>query len=537
MKTAVFSVYRKLVILALFVYAIVQIYCINQLSVNYDEGSFASYGLTLLKFQRNKDVLLYESKLPITALNMLPRAVEQFVHPQLKKTWPQSQSDIINGRYVSLLFAILLGFLVFKWAEKLNGERVALFVLLTYLLCPNFLAHGIFVSSDIFACFFMTLALYYLWRFLDEKKIAHFVLMTMATAMAEISKFSMVHLFLIIPLLVVVHFLFNRDRERGPHFNLKKAIIYILVFLLINWLIICTSHLFYQVFLPIKDYRFMSESFKHLQVFLSKISLSFPVPLPSSYIKSMDAVVYFDQLGGGVNGSLNGAPYILGKSNIHGFWYYYFVSIFFKTPITTLLLWTTALLMLFLKFSKKVFFKNEIFLILPAFYFLVYMNFFYGTQVGIRHILIIFPLLMIFSGGVISKLILTKKMVVLYAFLAFEAISVFSYFPHFLPYTNEFIVDKKLVYKKIASTNICYGEGKKFLQDYLIKNPDAAYMPETPISGKAVFEVNELLSLHIRTQHKYDWAKSLMPIDHIHSQYLIFDIDKQAADSLKKLYY
>jgi hypothetical protein len=537
LKTPVLSVYRKLVIPLLFVYAIVQIYCINQLSINYDEGSFASYGSTLLKFQRNKDVILYESKLPITALNMLPRAIEQFAHPELKKTWPQSQSDIINGRYVSLLFSILLGFLIFKWTEKLYDERVALFILLTYLLCPNFLAHGIFVSSDIFACFFMTLALYYLWRFLDEKKNQHFIFMCMATAMAEISKFSMVHLFLIIPLLVIVHFLLNKDSETRPYFNFKKVIIYGFVFLLINWLIICASHLFYQVSFPIKDYTFMSESFQHLQFFLSKISPNLPVLLPSSYIKSMDAVVYFDQLGGGVNGSLNGAPYILGKSNIHGFWYYYFVTIFFKTPITTLLLWATALLMLFLKFSKKDFFKNEFFLILPAFYFLVYMNFFYGTQVGIRHILIIFPLLMIFSGGVISKLISTKKIVVLYAFIAFEAISVFSYFPHFLPYTNEFVFDKKLAYKKIASTNICYGEGKKFLQDYLIKNPDATYMPETPISGKAVFEVNELLGLPMRTQHKYDWAKSLMPIDHIHSQYLIFNIDKQAADSLKKLYH
>jgi hypothetical protein len=62
-----------------------------------------------------------------------------------------------------------------------------------------------------------------------------------------------------------------------------------------------------------KDYTFLSAPFKSLQQFISGIFPGFPVPLPSSYVSSMDAVIYFDELGGGVKGSLNGAPYILGK--------------------------------------------------------------------------------------------------------------------------------------------------------------------------------------------------------------------------------
>ena len=63
-----------------------QVYCINQLTPNYDEGSFASYGITILKFQGQKDIVRYDSKLPITAVNMLPRAIEQIVNPDLVKT-------------------------------------------------------------------------------------------------------------------------------------------------------------------------------------------------------------------------------------------------------------------------------------------------------------------------------------------------------------------------------------------------------------------------------------------------------------------
>lgn len=521
----------------LIIYSAIQVYCINRLSVNYDEGSFASYGASLLKFQREKDVILYESKLPITALNMFPRAVEQVIKPNLKKDWTHATSDIIHGRYISLFISIVLGLLILKWSRELYNSRVALFVFFLYLLCPNFLAHGIFVSSDIFACFFMTLILYYLWRYFLHQRGRDFIFMSVATGLAQISKFSMFHLFILIPVLAFAILIYKR-KNNGPsfHFSWKKTFAFAGLFLLINWLIICTSHLFYQVFLPIKDYTFMSDPFNGLQQFFLDIIPGLPVPLPSSYIGSMDAVLYFDDLGGGVKGSLNGAPYILGESSINGFWYYYFVTLFFKLPIPVLLLWLATLLLLFIDFSKKSFIKNEIFLVIPALYFLVYMNFFYSTQVGIRHIMIIFPLLYILSGKVISHLMERKKQYIIYGLLLYESISVFSYFPHFLPYTNEFILNKKFAYKKIADANLCYGEGGKFLNEYIAKHKEAIYLPDKPVAGKIVMEVNEMVNLNIATIHKYDWVRGLDPVAHIHSQYLVFEVSPNMADSLGKLY-
>lgn len=502
------------------------------MSINYDEGSFAAYGTTLLKLQREKDIVLYESKLPITTLNMLPRAVEQLLKPGLTKSWPQAQIDIVHGRYISLLFSIFLGLLIFAWSKKLYNEKTAFFVLLTYLSCPNFLSHGIFVSSDIFACFFMTASLFYLWLFFIERKFKYFVIMSFATGFAEISKFSMFHLFLLIPVLFAIQLLYQTRQNHVNGFGLKKLCTYTVLFVFINWFLICSSHLFYEMFVPLNSYTFKSEGFKTLQFFFNKALPKFPVPLPSSYIRSMDAVMYFDHLGGGVGGSLNGEPYILGKSSVHGFWYYYLVAIFFKAPIPLLLLWVVSLSFVFIRFSRKTFFQNDIFLLLPALYFLIYMNVFYSTQVGIRHLLIIFPLLFILSGRIISLLITGTKQYFLCFLVVFQCISVFRYFPHFLPYTNEFIIDKKFAYRKIADTNICYGEGTNFLRRYMAKHPDVVYMPEKPIAGKVILEVNEMLNLNIATVHKYDWANALVPIDHIHSQYLIFYLSKNLTDSI-----
>jgi len=93
-----------------------------------------------------------------------------------------------------------------------------------------------------------------------------------------------------------------------------------------------------------------------------------------------------------------------------------------------------------------------------------------------------------------------------------------------------------MAYKKIADTNLCYGEGKKYLQEYLRKNPGAVYLPDKPIAGKIVMEVNEMLNKDIATMHQYDWVLPLKPIDHIHSQYLVFNVSPAFADSLRKLH-
>jgi len=130
-----------------------------------------------------------------------------------------------------------------------------------------------------------------------------------------------------------------------------------------------------------------------------------------------------------------------------------------------------------------------------------------------------------------------KKKFILYFLFACQVSSVFSYFPHFLPYTNEFVTNKKMAYKKIADTNLCYGEGTRYLLNYLTENKEAVYLPDKIMSGKIVIEVNEMLNLSIATMYRYDWVHSLKPVTHIHSQYLVFNVSQNVADSLQKLHH
>lgn len=511
-------------------YTVLQLYCIPRLSINYDEGLFAYYGATLLKGKADKDIALFDSKLPITALNMLPRAVEQVLHPGLKK--PNDQSDIIHGRYISLLVTLVLGWLVYLWTDKLYGARASLFSLAIFLLCPNFLAHGVFVSSDIFACLFTTASFFFLWRYQQTGRYGQFLLAAFSVGLAEVSKFSMVHLWIVFPPLLLNACFRRKNSSQTSRVILFRYAGLMAIFFFISWFTISAAHQFFDLFKPLGAYTFRSDSCRALQVLLGS---RFPVPFPSSYMSSLDAVMYFDHLGGGHPGSLNGPSYLLGKSSPSGFWYYYFVVLLFKLPIPVLLLIVLSLIVFVARDRLSGFGGNEIYLLLPACYFLVYMNLFYSTQLGVRHIMIILPLLYIFTGR-LTRSELPRLRWLAAGTLAWQCISVLLWFPHFLPYTNELLPDKKLVYRKIADTNICYGEGRNYLEQYLQEHPTAIVHPANPVAGQVIIEINELINQNIRTMHRYDWANQLMPVDHIHSQYLIFEVSQQKADSLLTIY-
>lgn len=523
---------RWIILGLLVIYVGIECYCINKLTINVDEPVFARYGFTILKFERNKNIEFYASKLPIVALNGLPRAVEQIFHPGLKKTdW--GQEDFYRGRYITLIASILLSLLIFQWTKELYGEFSGLVSFIFYLLCPNFLTHSVFVHTDVYASLFLTASFYFLWKYHQTSKMKHFILFSFAVALAEISKFSMLFLYLLIPILILVRYFLGVNNKNNRRYS---PWLLFGLFIGINFFIISASHLFYQMFLPLKDYHFQSSTFKALQ----KIVGFMPVPLPSSYVNSIDAVSYFDALGNGTEISISNPVYILGNYSAFGIWYYYFVTLFYKIPIATLLIWFASVLLVIKKFSKASFFKNEYYLLLPVVFYLVYLDFFYNTQLGIRHIMIILPSLFIFSGALYSWLHSKRKQWIIFSLLAYQLISVGLYFPHFLPYTNEFILDKKMVYKKMADTNLCFDEGTNFLRSYLKKNKNVIVAPDSIVSGKIVVDANRMLGLNFGEQmenrFQFIWMKDLIPVDHIHSQFLIYNVSPKMADSLRNIY-
>ncbi|MBN9380296.1 MAG: glycosyltransferase family 39 protein [Chitinophagaceae bacterium] len=509
---------------SLFAAGLLAIYLINGLlylprqSITYDEISHLNFGVRVLKGSTQRtDRREFNSKMPVSALNALPRAFEQLRNRGLQKT-DNGVSDVMHGRYITLFISLLIGVFVFKWASELYGERAGLFSLFLFVFCPNCLAHAALVTTDTYSVLLLLLVMYYLWKWLSFGVNKDFILFCVFTGVAQLVKQSLFHLYVIIPCLVLVWFFMRQQRKVA----LRPLLVRVGVFVLINLLVINAGFYFQGFGRSLGAYHFRSDLFQGVQRSFSFLS-SVPLPLPSSFIEGLDMAKYYESLGGGLPDSTFGNVTILGHSSTQGtFWYFYFVVFFFKTPIPVLVFLTWSCWRLVQKRSRREIARNELFLLLPVLYFLILMDFFYKVQINIRHIIFIYPLLYVFCGIIIRYLSTAWEKWGLALLSVWYIVSVLSYFRNYIPYTNEFIPDKKMAYNIVGADNLNYGQGVYFLQDYLAAHPDVTMAAPTPRPGRQAIAINDFLD--IWNEHRYDWLKPFKPVGHIAHYYLIFDI-------------
>jgi hypothetical protein len=226
------------------------------------------------------------------------------------------------------------------------------------------------------------------------------------------------------------------------------------------------------------------------------------MPFPLPFIEGLDMAKYCDQVGGGIYGKSSfGKVTILGRESTGGaFWYYYFVTLFFKTHVAIMAMFAVAIGKL-----KRRWAWDEMVLMAPVLYFLVVMSFFYQTQVGIRHVIFIYPLVFL----LISSLLRNMPGRALRWFLALASVylvlSVGYYWGNYFPYTNEFITDKKNAWRFVGSSNLELEQGQKFALAYIHSHPGISFAPAQPSQG--VFLVKTSQYLNIWNKPEWEWLR------------------------------
>ena len=486
---------------------------LRQQSLTSDEGSFMSYAIRYVKGDPSR---IYprtdNSKMPISAVNLVPRMVESALG-KVEEKHDGGLSDTMNGRYITLLISIFTILLSFQWAKELYGEKAGLFAAFLMSFCPNNLANAALVTTDSYSTLFLLLSMYTLWRFCKSPSTRSFMLFSIVVALSQLVKQSLFHLYILAPLCILVYFSVSRTPFKWSMF-LKRS----LLFIFINLVIINAGFLFSQSFMPLGEYRFMSELFSGLQ---NVLPAWLPLPFPRPFVEGLDMAKYYDQVGGGIDHvSSFGKPTILGEARTGGsFWYYYFVSIFYKTPIAYFIFFTWSFILL-IRTSKRL---NEFFLLAPVIYFLVVMSFFYKTQCGIRHIIFIYPFLFIYAARLVQHLKSLPWRIVFVALCLFLTSSVLRYWKNYYPYTNEFILDKKFAYLKVGASNLEFRQGGWFARKYLDTHPDVAYAPLVPQAGRFLIRTDDYLDLW--NTKEYEWISSIKPAGHVAYSYLLINVD------------
>jgi hypothetical protein len=153
---------------------------------------------------------------------------------------------------------------------------------------------------------------------------------------------------------------------------------------------------------------------------------------------------------------------------VNGFWYYFLVVLLVKSTLPVLVLFGLALLTLYQGGKRKMF--NKIFLLIPVIFLLVIVS--RGkVQIGLRHILAVYPLIFVFIGSLnLSNLNKWLKVTLCLVACSFQVKSLLAAYPYPISYFNETVNGPDNGYKILRDSNVDWGHGLKALAQYLKAN-------------------------------------------------------------------
>ncbi len=115
---------------------------------------------------------------------------------------------------------------------------------------------------------------------------------------------------------------------------------------------------------------------------------------------------------------------------------------------------------------------------------------------------------------------------------AYLVASVASYFPQYLAYFNELVWDRRTAYRYLSDSNLNWGQGKYFLQDYLAAHPDAVMASSRVTSGQLIAIPDELVGVTV-DPGAYAWLRqNFSPVDTVSWIYLVYDVSPRQITEL-----
>lgn len=388
---------------------------------------------------------------------------------------------LILGRIMMIFLLILLGYLTFHFARRRFGNLGALIALFLFCFSPTFIAHGRLTNTDLGAAFGAVLSTYFWIKFLENPRKKNVIFAGLAFGIALVLKFSLILLVPFFGIITVIYSILKGIEEKRYIHNFLKYTGLALIAGIIGMIFIVWPIYQYHVhgYPPerqVRDAEFHLETFGNREMVNAVVWMS-DKPILRPFAQYFLGLFMVLQRADGGN-----TTYFLGEVSATA-WKTYFPIIYaIKEPITLHILSIIAILYLSVKI--KLFSLKKWFLLLkkyfPEFSMIVFMIIYWNTSInanlniGVRHLLPVFPFTFILVGGIIGKLIkppaFKLKCAALSALILFQLISVLSVYPHFIAYYNELIGGPEKGYIYAVDSNLDWGQDLKRLKKWLDQN-------------------------------------------------------------------
>ncbi len=326
------------------------------------------------------------------------------------------------GRLPIALLSVLLGFYVWRWSSERFGPNAGATALLLYAFCPNVIAHSGFVTMDLALAAFMTVSLYYFWRFLREGTLRALALCALGLGLALASKFSALAL---VPVILGGLTLRGRVARAGRGRASSGAVQPSAV---LSW-------------------------YGAIGLVLGVASLV----VWASYFFSTDPLVYFEGLAL-VNRDhpVDQQYYLLGEFKRGGWWTYFLVAFLLKTPVPALIAIAVGLVLVWQVRATS--WRDDLVLLLPAAVFFAATSLF-ADNLGVRYVLPVYPLLFVLAGRAGERFTRHKLgLGVSLGLAAWYVGGTLGVYPDYLAYFNEIAGGPARGYLSLDDSNVDWGQ-------------------------------------------------------------------------------
>jgi hypothetical protein len=428
-----------------------------------DEAVHIACGLEILQFHR------YTAEAQHPPLARLALALPAYLAGlRVSEHWPlwgDSSREfywhtLAMARLGNLIWLPFLIIYVYRWASQMHGPGAGVGAAVLVSFCPNLLAHASLATLDFGAAASTLIASYYFWRWSRQPGLRNCVPAALASGVAVLTKFSAV---VELPAIAAAFFLIARWRRRPwlPSRRWYAALQRAAAFLAIVAGMIWAGYLFDVGPLPGPQFAPAEGSFgQYLEHTMERLAGRRALPAVRFWRGLLDVA------GHNAHGH---ESYLLGRISQYGWWYYFPVVLAVKTTLPLLLLaamsvaaWgvTTGLR------PPAPVFPMAAAAVLLAICMSSHIN------LGVRHILAIYPFLALSAAGLFAGAGAQKGRrgiaAIAVALAGWHAAESLAAHPDYLAYFNESVRGHEDDY--LLDSNLDWGQDLERLRRYLEQN-------------------------------------------------------------------
>ncbi len=371
----------------------------------------------------------------------------------------QYHTLFVRARSAIVLLAVLIGVLVFWWADLLYGRTAALAALCLFAFSPNLLAHGHLVTLDLAGALGFTASAFALWRMLERGTYGSAVTAGLVVGVATLLKLSAFVLGLALLACVVIRGIesMRRRDERWLRWPALLALALVVACFVVN-----AGYGFEGTLAPLSTARLDPRGM------LAAVAGSAPwlrLPLPIALVEGVDMIL-------NVGKQSDPSYFLAGRLSNEGWWYYHIAAFFLKTPLPIV---AASLVALGAWLAGRSPGERDYCLFVPVVVVFAANALFNSLQIGVRHVLPAYPLLMIGAGVWLARALESLRGRGGRRAAAFAAaggmlwlvVGTLAVAPRYLQYFNEVAGGPDGGHRMLIDSNIDWGQDLIRLREYM----------------------------------------------------------------------